>query len=376
MLTVERVDTTEKKQVRRFVDVPFRLYAGHPHWVPPIRSDVELALNRDKHPFYEHSTAAFFIARRDDRDVGRIAALENLNYNAYHGTRTAQFYYFDCEDDAEAAAALFERVFEWARARHLDKVVGPKGFSPFDGYGMLERGFEHRQMMNMMNYNYPYYLRLVEELGFEKEVDFISHYLAPDKFQLDERIHRIAEWIRKRSNLDVIRFRNKRHLKQWVDRIGQTYNDAFVENWEYVPLTPSELDFVVDNIMLVANPKLIKIIAHEERVVGFAFGWPDVSAAMQRSKGKLFPFGIVDLLLEMRRTNWLAGNGMGILPEYQGRGGNALLYTELEKTVRESGFEHCELTQIAETAEQMRNDLRTLGGEPYKNHRVFRKQIA
>lgn len=375
MLSIEQVDTTKKSQVRRFIDVPFRLYKDCPQWVPPIRMDMFDTLNRNKHPFYEHSTADFFIAVRDGDDVGRIAVLENTSYNRYHESHTGQFYFFDCADDSEAAAALFGRAFEWSASRGLEKIVGPKGFSPFDGYGMLERGFEHRQMMNMMNYNYPYYLRLVEEAGFEKEVDFVSHYIETTDFKMPERVHRIADRVRQRQNLRVLRFKNKRDLRRWADRIGRTYNESFIDNWEYVPLTEAEIKFVVDNIMLVANPKLIKIIAHEEKVVGFAFGWPDVSAAMQRSKGKLLPFGIIDLLIEMRRTKFMAGNGMGMLPDYQGRGGNALLYSEMEKTLTEFGFTECELTQVAESAEQMRKDLETLGGVPYKNHRVFKRTL-
>ncbi|UCG67094.1 MAG: hypothetical protein JSW12_08940 [Deltaproteobacteria bacterium] len=375
MLTIEKVDTANRSQVRRFIKVPFRLYKQHPQWVPPIRSDVALMLNRKKHPFYEHSTADFFIAVRDGQDIGRIAALDNCNYNKHHDVRTAQFYLFDCEDDSEAAAALFQRVFEWAQAHNLDTLVGPKGFSAFDGYGLLQEGFEHRQMMNMMNYNYPYYLRLVDEAGFEKEVDFVSHFVIPEDVQLPERLYRIAERAKRRHRLEVIRFNTKRELRQWAGKIGQAYNNAFVKNWEYVPLTEREISFVVDTIMLVANPKLIKIIAQDGNVVGFAFGWPDVSAAMQRCKGRLFPFGIADLLLEMRRTSRISGNGVGILPEFQGRGGNALLYSEMERTVGEFGFKYYEMTQIAETAVQMRKDLESLGGKPYKNHRVYKRSL-
>ncbi|NOQ95158.1 MAG: hypothetical protein GQ555_00900, partial [Desulfobacterales bacterium] len=210
MLTIEKVDTANRAQIRRFIKVPFRLYKQHPQWVPPIRSDVALMLNRKKHPFYEHSTADFFIAVRDGQDIGRIAALENCNYNKHHDVRTAQFYLFDCEDDSEAAAALFQRVFEWARAHNLDTLVGPKGFSAFDGYGLLQKGFEHRQMMNMMNYNYPYYLRLVDEAGFEKEVDFVSHFVIPEDLRLPERLYRIAERAKRHHRLEVIRFNTKR----------------------------------------------------------------------------------------------------------------------------------------------------------------------
>jgi GNAT superfamily N-acetyltransferase len=375
MLTIKQIDPQSQSGVRRFLRLPFRLYAHHPHWVPPLLVDTRMQLNRRKHPFYEHSAADFFIATRDGLDVGRIAALENTRFNAYHSTRQAQFYLFECENDPEAAAALFERVFEWARARNLDRVVGPKGFGALDGYGLLVEGFEHRQMMTMMNYNYDYYPRLVEALGFQKEVDFISCYISTDTFRLPERIQRIAGRVQQRGTLTVWRFQRKRELLKWVSRIGETYNRAFVENWEYYPLTGREIQFLVDNLMLVADPRLIKIITHGDDVVGFLFAFPDVSAALQRARGRLLPFGLFDLLLEMRRTKWVALNGAGILPEFQGRGGNALLYSEMEKTVREFGFHHADLTQVAETAVQMRNDLVNLGGQPYKNHRVYARPL-
>jgi len=377
MLTIERVDTFSKAQVRRFVRIPFRLYHNHPQWVPPLFIDAEMYLNRDKHPYYGHSDADFFIASHDGRDVGRIAALENRNFNKVHGTRQAQFYFFDCEDDPEAAAGLFEQVIEWANGRGLDRLVGPKGFGPLDGYGLLVEGYEHRQMMTMMNYNYPYYVRLVEALGFEKEVDFVSCYVEVDRFRLPERVHRIAERVQQRGTLKVERFQTKRDLKAWANRIGAAYNQAFVHNWEYVPLTEAEIKFVLDNLMLVADPRLIKIITHEQEVVGFLFAFPDVSAALQRARGRLLPFGVIDLLLSMRRTNGVALNGMGILEEFQGRGGNALLYSEMVKTMQDERypFEYADLTQVAETAVQMRQDLINLGGKPYKNHRVYQKRI-
>ena len=375
MVTVEKVDTQSRAQVRRFLKIPFALYANHPQWVPPLLTDIRTMMDRHKHPFYEHSDADFFIAVRDGRDVGRIAALENRRYNATHDTRQAQFYLFDCEDNAEAAGALFERVFEWAHRRGLDQVVGPKGFGALDGYGLLVEGFEHRQMMTMMNYNYEYYPRLVEALGFEKEVDFVSCYIEADAFRLPERIHRIAGRVKRRSSLTVQRFRSKRELVKWASRIGEAYNRAFVDNWEYYPLTEREIDFLVSNLLTVANPRLIKIITHGDDVVGFLFGFPDVSAALQRAKGHLYPWNIADLLVELRRTKWVALNGAGILPEFQGLGGNTLLYSEMENTIREFGFLHADLTQVAETAVQMRSDLVNLGGKPYKNHRVYVRRL-
>ena len=375
MLTTEKIDTSSKAQVRRFVRIPYRLYANHPQWVPALFIDAETQLNRQKHPFYEHSDADFFVAVRDGRTVGRIAALENKPYNKYHGTRQVQFYLFECEEDQEAANALFERVFEWARQRGLDTVVGPKGFGVLDGYGLLVEGYEHRQMMTMMNYNYPYYPKLVEAIGFVKEVDFVSCYLESQKFRMPERVHSIAERVVQRGSLKVQRFSNKNVLKAYAPRIGKLYNNSFINNWEYYPLTDNEIKFLLDNLMMVADPRLIKIITHDDDPVGFLFGFPDLSAALQRAKGRLLPFGIVDLLLEMRRTKWIALNGTGILPEFQGRGGNALLYSEMEKTVRDFGYLHADLTQVAETAVNMRRDLENVGGKTYKNHRVYKKKL-
>jgi hypothetical protein len=375
MLTIERLDTADRRQVRRFIDVPFRLYRNCPQWAPPLRGDVALALNRTKHPFYEHSAGDFFLVVRDGRDMGRIGALENTRYNETHGVRAGQFYFFDCEDDDEAAEALFGAAFDWARARRLDAVIGPKGLSAFDGYGLLERGYEHRQMMNMMNYNYPYYHRLVEAQGFVKEVDFVSVYIDAADFRLDERIHRIAERALKRQNLRVLHLKSRADLRRWAPAIGRAYNRAFVRNWEYYPLTEREIKFVLDQIILYANPRLLKFIVHGDDVVGFALGFPDVSAALQRARGSLWPFGILDLLRELRVTRGLSGNGAGILPEFQGIGGNALLYAEMERTLQEFHFDWYELTQVAETAVQMRRDLESIGGEPYKNHRVYRKQL-
>lgn len=374
-IAIERVDTLSRSQVRRFVELPFRLYAGHAQWVPPLRRDVATALNRRRHPFYERSDAEFFVATRDGRTVGRIAVLENRPFNDYHAEREADFYFFDCENDSEAAAALFERVFDWARTRKLDRIVGPKGFSALDGYGILVEGFEHRQLMMMMNYNYPYYGPLLEALGFRKEVDFISRHMRKESFILPERMQRIADRVRERGKLRVKCFRSKRELVDWAPQIGEAYNKAFVRNWEYYPLSQRQIDFVVRDVLTVADHRLIKVITHGEDVVGFLFAFPDLSAVLQRIRGRLTPLGIIRLLLEMRRTKCVAVNGAGVLPEFQGCGGNVLLYSEIEKTVNEFGFEHADLTQVAETAVQMQRDLEQFGAQIYKRHRVYARPL-
>jgi hypothetical protein len=375
VVEIIQVDPKDKKQVRTFSHFPFSIYQGNPNWVPPILIDVENSMNPQKHPFYDHSDADFFLARVGGEVVGRLAALENKPYNRHKDRKIAQFFFFEAIEDPSVTSALFERVFDWAKKRGLDEVMGPKGFGPVDGYGMLVEGFDHRQTMNMVGYNPPYYPERMADLGFEKEVDFVSCYTYWKTFSMPERVQRIAQKVKDRGTLQVHEFKNKSELVRWAPQIGKTYNRSFVNNWEYYPLTDREIQFVLNNILQIADPRLIKIIVAEGEVVGFTFAFPDISVALQRSGGKLLPFGIIRILREIRRTRWLAVNGAGILPEYQGHGGNALLYYEMYRTLKDYHYDHLDLVQVAETATQMRSDLENVGVMPYKNHRVFVKKI-
>jgi len=200
MLSIEKIDTENKVQVKHFVDLPYRLYKDCPQWVPPLYVDAYLPLNRRKHPFFEHSEADFFLAMREGEVIGRICAANNKLFNEYHKTKKAHFYAFESIDDLVVARGLFDAVTDWAKDRGMDTVIGPKGLSPFDGYGILVEGFKHRQMMTMMNYNFAYYPKLLEALGFEKEVDFVSCYLPADSFKIPERVERIAKRVLERGD--------------------------------------------------------------------------------------------------------------------------------------------------------------------------------
>lgn len=387
MIRIDQIDTNQRSDVKRFYRIPFSIYADCPQWVPPLWADLSMQLNRKKHPFYEHSDADFFIAVRDGKDVGRIAVMENKPYNQYHKRKVASFYLFESVDDKAVADALFERLFAWARERGLNAVLGPKGFGPVDGYGMLVEGFEHRQTMMMMAYNHAYYPRFMEELGFQKEVDFITCLVKRSEFHTPERIKRIAEYALKRGSFEVHSFKNKKDLLSWVPPFIEVYRKAFYQNWEYYPLTDREVNFVKDNIFQLLDPNLMRIITHKGELVGFILSFPDVSAALQRTRGYIPPFSfldaipspkaLVDIILEARRTDWLALNGAGILPEFKGKGGNAILYMEMENTLdaHVDNIKWGELCQVAETTKEMRSDLINLGGKPYKNHRVYFRSI-
>lgn len=375
MLTVKKIDLDSSLEVKQFVQFQYDLYKDCPQFCPPFRADITLMLNKKKHPFYEHSDGEFFIAEKDGKVAGRIGVFINTLFNEYHRVKKGQFYFFDSIDDQDVANELFSVAFDYCRQRGIDQLVGPKGLSAFDGYGILYEGYDHHQMMTMMNYNYPYYPKLLENIGFEKEVDFASCYLTKDSFVLPEKIREVARRVIERGKFKILEFKNKAQIRAMADEIGAAYNNTFINNWEYYPMTQGEINLLLSNLLDVINPRLIKIITYDEKIVGFLIAFPDITRALQRHNGRITPFALVDILVSLKKTDWVSLNGAGVLPEYQGRGGNALLYYEMEKTLKDFGFTYWELTQVAETATQMRKDLTTAGGDFYKTHRVYHKQL-
>ena len=375
---IEIINVNTKALKKEFVEFQYELYKDCKQFVPPFKNDIYAMMNEKKHPFYDHSISEFFLAKRDGKVVGKLSMLINRPFNEYHGTKDSEFYLFDCIDDQEVANTLFDHATRWTLEHGMNRIVGPKGYGPLDGYGIQVLGFEHRQMMNMMNYNYPYYQRLVENYGFVKEVDFVSSYIKLDEFVLPEKIKKAIEIAKKRGSLSVKSFKDKKEIYAWKDKLRGAYNKSFVKNWEYYPLSDRELKFVIDNAITFVIPEMVQFILDKDgEMVGFVLPFPDVSAVMQKNKGKLGPIEILRLMRELKRTEWLDFNGIGILPEYQGMGGNALLMGALESAARGNPrFVHAELTQVAETATQMRKDLANLGVQIYKNHRVYKKELS
>ena len=371
-MDIAQIDLDNRREVKAFLALPFRLYRQVPQWVPPMASDAGRMLSRT-HPFYGHSEAAFFLARRDGLVVGRLAVLNNRNYNAFNAERTAFFYLFECENDRQASDGLFAAAFAWARQRGLDRMRGPKGFTALDGLGMLVRGFEHRPAMGIP-YNLPHYPELVEAAGFVGEGDIVSGYLHRD-VRFPERVHQLSALVQHRRGLSIARFTRRRDLHTLVDRLGDLYNNALGGTAGNVPLTDDEIRTIARQLLAFADPRLVKIVMKDDEPVGFLFAYPDISAAIQRSGGRLLPFGWIDWLLELRRTRWINVNGAGIVEKYRGLGGTAILFSEMYQSVREGRYEHADIVQIGVENEKMQREMRDLGIEFYKLHRMYQRSL-
>ena len=373
MIRLLEVDTENRSRVRQFLDLPFQLYHDIPQWVPPLATDAARMLDRRHYPFYKHSAAAFFIALQGERPAGRIAVLDNQHYNSYNHERSAFFYLFECVDHVEIAQALFDAAYSWARGRKLDKILGPKGFMALDGMGMLVKGFEHRPAFGIA-YNPAYYQTLVESAGFQQKDDLVSGYLNPAT-PFPERVDQLAEMVKRRRGLRVVRFKSRRELRRVVPALRDLYNNSLGGTTGNTPLTDDEVNIMAGQLEWFADPRLIKLVMKGDEPVGFLFAYPDISAAVRRVGGRFLPFGWADMLLELRRTCWVNVNGAGIVERYRGLGGTALLFSEMHKSVIECGYQHADIVQIGVENEKMQREMRDLGIDFYKTHRVYERAL-
>ena len=373
-MNIVQIDLGNKRQVNDFIGLPFHIYQDIPQWVPPLQMDERARLDPKRNPFYRHSQAAFFLAYEAARPIGRLAVLDNRRYNEFNKTCTAFFYLFECENNSDAASALFESAFAWARSRGLTEILGPKGFTPLDGFGLLVRGFEYRPAFGLP-YNPPYYPALIEAQNFETDSEAVSGYLGGDT-QFPPRIHELAERIAARRGLRIARCRTRSELRALIPYIKELYNSSLEGTTGNTPLTDDEVNSMANQILWLADPRLIKLVMKDEKAVGFMFAYPDVSAALQKTQGRLFPFGWLTLLLELRHTDWININGAGLLPEYRGSGGTAILYSEMFKSVSENPrCRHVDIVQIGIENEAMQREMANFGIDFYKTHRIYKRDL-
>ncbi len=375
-MKIIEIQPDEKDLIRKFCKLPFSIYKDTPQWVPAIQGEVEAKFNHRKNPFYLHSEAAFFLAEAEDgAPIGRVAILNNRNHNEFNKEKTAFFTLFECFEDPSVAEALFSTGFEWAKQRGLNKVNGPKGFTALDGLGLLVKGFEYRPAFGIP-YNPEYYIRLIENAGFQAVGgDIASGFLDINSTFPREKMHEFSRRVQEKKGLNVINFRSRSDLRKLVTQLKDLYNGALGGTPGGVPLTEAEANQMADQLIWFADPRLIKILYKGEKPVGFLFAYPDISAALQRRRGKIWPLGWADYLAERKRTTWINVNGAGILEEYRGQGGTAILFSEMWKSVEGKHYTGGDIVQIGEDNTRMQNELMGLGIIFHKKHRMYERAI-
>ena len=378
-MDISEVRPGNRRDVRQFIKLPFDIYKDIPQWVPPLLPGEYKRFKPD-YPFYNHSEAAFFLARDNaGKPAGRIAVLEHRPHNEYRHAKDALLYLYEARDDDEVARLLFGAAEDWARARGLDRLVGPKGFLTVgEGLGLLIEGFEHRPTFGIP-YNPAYYIRQWEQIGgMVKEVDYLSVFFQFEDYIFPPKLHELAERVKQRRGFTIQSFKSKEALLSYVPAIQKAYNEAFVDVWSYTPIPDKDMQELVDKLLVVTKPEMLKLIFKDDEVIGFVFAYLDISAGLQKIKGRLWPLGWLALLLEKRRTKWASVTATAVLPQYQGLGANIVMYDELLRTLIEtSQFDCVEVMQMQEDNMKILGDLEKMMIQTlYKRYRIYQRNLG
>lgn len=374
-ITVKTVES--RKDLKSFVKFPFKIFKGNKFWVPQLTMDEMEIFNRKKNPSYDSGDSKLFLAYKDGEIVGRVAAINSLVANEKYKTKNLRFGWFDSIDDQEVADSLFNAVERWGRELGLETLTGPHGFNDLDPEGMLIEGFDKLQTIAVY-YNHPYYKNLLDDFGFEKEIDYIEFRAdLPKEGEIPEKLLRIADKIKERTKLRIIELKSKKELiKVWAVQVFDVLEEAFEEIYGSVPLNKKQVDYYIKKYFSFVEKDLIQIVVNEEdKVVGFIIALPSLSHAFQKAKGSIFPFGWYYLLKGLKERETLDFYLAGIRKSYQGRGLGLLMILEMRKAARRMGFKTVESNPELENNTKIHGQWKYFKHEQHKRRRIFKKQI-
>jgi len=364
--------------LRDFVELPYRIYSGDPDWAPPLRSDVRWMLDEAKNPFWKHARKRLFLARRDGKVVGRLAAIADDEHNRVHEDRTGFFGFFECENDPEAARALFAAAEGAAREilPGCDRLRGPVNPSMNEEVGALIPAESDPGIpFLMMTYNPAYYLELFSSAGFVKEKDLVA-ILAPVTDQALGRLGRIAEGVRRREKggLTVRTIRMDRFAED-LAIVKEIYNRAWEKNWGFVPMTSEEIDAMAKKLKPLLYPPWVLFVELNGTPVAFHLAIPDYNLVLNKLGGSLFPFGWLKFLLLKKKIDRSRTMALGVLPEYRKRGFDAILYYEAMKEGVRIGTRWAEFSWMLEDNLDILRPLEVFGGRVHRRYRIVCRPV-
>jgi GNAT superfamily N-acetyltransferase len=365
---IEVAAVSGKHGLKQFIEFPFTLYRGNPHWVPPLRIAVAELLDRARHPFYANAEAEFFLARRDGRVAGRVAAIFDQAHNRFHEEQAGFFGFFESVDDPAVANELLTRAWQWLQQRKAKFMRGPVNPSTNYECGLLVEGFNADPMV-MMTYNQPYYAALLEKAGMRKARDLYAYLSNANTISM-EKIERVADKALRSSGVRV-RAIDMKNFQADVERVWQVYNSAWERNWGFVPMSREEFAAMGKEMKQILKPDLVLIGEAAGKVVGFALALPDVNQALKPANGRLFPTGLVKILYYQRLIKSVRVLALGVVEEYRSSGLAAGFYATLVRNARKLGFGDCEMSWILEDNVLMNRSLQVMGAKRYKTYRLY-----
>lgn len=379
-VTIKKV--SNRREMKAFVRFNYELYKDCPYAVPDLLEDTLDTFNPRKNAAFDFCEADCFLALREGKIVGRIAAIINHKANRTWGTNNARFGWIDFVDDEEVSRALLEAAEKWGRDHGCDKLTGPLGFTDMDPEGMLTGGYDQLSTMST-TYNYPYYPKHMERLGYAKEVDWVERkILTPEKDRPAhmDKYFRVAEMSAKRYNLHIRKFKNAREIRQggWAQKIFDVVNKAYAPLYGYSEMTPKQIEQYVREYMPFLDMRLVTTVEDADgRIVAMGVGMPSLSRAIQKAHARLFPFGWIHLAkaLYFKHADIVDLLLVAVLPEYQNKGVNAMLFADLIPVCQQMGFKFGETHPQLETNEKSQGQWAYLDAEIHKRRRCWQKPL-
>ncbi len=374
-ITIKKVET--RKDLDAFIRFTNRLYKGNAFFVPNLHLDMLNTLDKRKNPAFEFCEADYFLAYKDGKVAGRIAAIINQRANDVWEKKEARFGWIDFIDDVEVSRALLETAAQWGKERGMEYLQGPLGFTDFDPEGMLVEGYDQLSTMSTI-YNYPYYPRHMEQLGFEKDVDWVEYKIyVPDS--IPEKYKRIAELVQKKYNLKIKKYTSSKALaRDYGQKIFQLMNEAYTPLYGFAPLSEGQIELYIKMYLPVIDLRMVTLILDsDDNLVGVGISMPSLSRALQKAKGRFFPFGWYHVLkaLFIRHAPVLDLLLVAIKPEYQNKGVNALLFSDLIPVYQQMGFKYAESNPELEQNGKVQAQWEYFDTELHRRRRAYIKAI-
>ncbi len=373
-MDVQIKEVTTPAELKAFIRFPYTLYRGNPCWVPLLDADELHTLRRDQNPAFEHCESKYWLAYRQEQIVGRIAGIINRLHIQKWSQRYLRFGWVDFIDDPAVPAALFGALEDWGRANDLSAVHGPLGFTDMDREGMLVEGFDELGTMATL-YNHPYYPQHLEQLGFQKDTDWVEYEInapaAPHPI-----IARVAEIALRRNNLHILQARNKKELLPYARQLFALLNDAYSQLYSFVPLTEKQVDAYVHQYFDFISPDFVPVVLDSnDRMVGFGICMPSLSRALQKAGGRLFPFGMLHLLRALNNAERIDLYLVAVHSEYKGKGVNAILMHRMQEILIRMGVKKIESNPELENNELVQSQWKYFETRQHKRRRCYIKQL-
>jgi len=361
-----------KRERERFIKMQWSLYTDYPNWVPPLLLDRRMILDTKKNPFYQHARIQLFLAYKNNEIVGRIAALVNDNHNSFHNENIGFFGFFESINDQKVATALIEKAKEWLSEQGVNAIRGPMNPSTNDDIGILVEGFDKPPAI-MMPYNPEYYDELIRGTGLEKVKDIYSYYVHRDQV-FSGKLPRVMEKLKQRETFKI-RQLNMKDLKGELKKVKEVYHNAWSKNWGFVPMTEAEFDHLAETFKQIVDPRVVLFAEKDEKTIGFGLSIPDINQILiHNKKGRLIP-GVIRLLLNKKKINFIRIILLGVIHEYQRGSAGAILFYETAVRGVENGYFHGEAGWVLDNNVMMNRAADFLNAKRYKTYRIYESSL-